>query len=84
MTKSITAKSGRRQSQKKPARRGRGSSAPLGGPRQRDPQDSVFQLLAYIGTSAAGFVVSQHGLWGGLAVFLIAMIALLLCRSSDW
>jgi hypothetical protein len=83
MAKSIAAKSGRIQSQKKPTRRGKGSSAPPGGPCQRDPQDPVFQLLAYIGTSAAGFVVSQHGLWGGLAVFIIAMIALLL-RRNDW
>ncbi len=83
MTNSIASKLHRIQSQKKPTRRGKGSSAPPGGPRQRDPQDPVFQLLAYIGTSAAGFVVSQHGLWGGLAVFIIAMIALLL-RRNDW
>jgi hypothetical protein len=83
MAKSIASKSGRTQSQKKPRPRGKGSSALPGGPRQRDPQDPVFQLLAYIGTSSAGFVVSQHGLWGGLAVFIIAMIALLL-RRNHW
>jgi hypothetical protein len=33
---------------------------------RRGPQDPVFQLLAYIGTSSAGFVVTQQGLWGGL------------------
>ena len=83
MAKRITSKSHQIQSQKKPTRRRKDSSAPPGEPRRRDSQDPVFQLLAYIGTSTAGFVASQHGLWGGLAVFIIAVAALLL-RRSNW
>jgi hypothetical protein len=36
--------------------------------------------LVCIGTSAASFIMSQRSIWGGLAVFSIATIAMLLRR----
>jgi hypothetical protein len=82
MVNSIASKSRQIQSRKKPARRRKDLPTHPGGPRQRDPQDPVFQWLVYIGTSSAGFVMSQRGVWGGLALFIIATIALLLRRNG--
>jgi len=45
--------------------------------RKGPPRNPVFWLLATLSAGAATSVTLQHGLWGGLAVFIVTIIALL-------
>jgi hypothetical protein len=47
------------------------------------PRNAVFWLLATLSVGAATSVMVQHGLWGGFAVFIVTIGALLLFRH-EW
>lgn len=86
MANSIASKSRQIQSRKKPARRRKGSSAPTPMPPSEPsgpvPQNPVFWLLALLASGSAWFAI-QQGLLGPMAVFLTALVALVL-RRNDW
>ncbi len=84
MADSIASKSRQIQSQKKPTRRRKSSSAPAppSGPSGPVPQNPVFWLLALLASGSAWFAI-QQGLLGTMAVFLTVLVALVL-RRNDW
>lgn len=87
MANSIASKSRRIQSQKKPARRRKGSSAPAppsgpSGPNGPISQHPLFWLLALLASGSAWFAI-QQGLLGTLAIFL-TVLAVLVLRQNDW
>lgn len=84
MVKRISPKTRQLQSQEKSARRQNRSCAPTppSGPLRPVPQNPVFWLLALLATGS-GWVAIQQGLVGTLAVFLAALVSLML-KHNDW